>query len=501
MSLTQLQTRAQLGIDAPEVRVEVHISNGLPAFTVVGLPETAVREARDRVRSAILNSGFEFPARRITVNLAPADLPKEGGRYDLPIALGILAASSQIKTSGLANLLCFGELALSGACRKVNGLLPALIATKRAGQSAIIPQQNQPEAAMLSGLPIQLASSLANICRSLNGGDPLPLLDNSVVPQSANHALDLAEVHGQYLAKRALEIAAAGGHHMLMTGPPGTGKSMLAQRLNSILPPMNEDEALSSASIRSVCQQPVNPGNWLERPFQSPHHTVSGIALVGGGKTPRPGEISLAHNGVLFLDELAEFDRRSIEVLREPLETGRIHISRASAKAEFPAQFQLVAAMNPCPGGCDSIKSCDCSADQLRRYRNKLSVPLLDRIDIQIELGRLDYRHLVMQEADCGETSTLVRERVQRARQLQLVRQGYVNSRLNSRDLARFCSLQAGSKQMLELAIEKLRLTARSYHKLLKLARTIADISAEENILDTHVSEAISYRQKDRQRR
>jgi magnesium chelatase family protein len=474
MSLTQLHTRAQLGIDAPEVRVEVHISNGLPAFTVVGLPETAVREARDRVRSAILNSGFEFPARRITVNLAPADLPKEGGRYDLPIALGILAASSQIKTSGLVNLLCFGELALSGACRKVNGLLPALIATKRAGQSAIIPQQNQPEAAMLSGLPIQLASSLANICRSLNG---------------------------QYLAKRALEIAAAGGHHMLMTGPPGTGKSMLAQRLNSILPPMNEDEALSSASIRSVCQQPVNPGNWLERPFQSPHHTVSGIALVGGGKTPRPGEISLAHNGVLFLDELAEFDRRSIEVLREPLETGRIHISRASGKAEFPAQFQLVAAMNPCPGGCDSIKSCDCSADQLRRYRNKLSVPLLDRIDIQIELGRLDYRHLVMQETDCGETSTLVRERVQRARQLQLVRQGYVNSRLNSRDLARFCSLQAGSKQVLELAIEKLRLTARSYHKLLKLARTIADISAEENILDTHVNEAISYRQQDRQRR
>jgi magnesium chelatase family protein len=288
---------------------------------------------------------------------------------------------------------------------------------------------------------------------------------------------------------------------MLMMGPPGTGKSMLAQRLNSILPPMNEDEALSSASIRSVCQQPVNPGNWLERPFQSPHHTVSGIALVGGGKTPRPGEISLAHNGVLFLDELAEFDRRSIEVLREPLETGRIHISRASGKAEFPAQFQLVAAMNPCPGGCDSIKSCDCSADQLRRYRNKLSVPLLDRIDIQIELGRLDYRHLVMQETDCGETSTLVRERVQRARQLQLVRQGYVNSRLNSRDLARFCSLQAGSKQVLELAIEKLRLTARSYHKLLKLARTIADISAEENILDTHVNEAISYRQQDRQRR
>jgi magnesium chelatase family protein len=500
MSLTQLQTRAQLGIDAPEVRVEVHISNGLPAFTVVGLPETAVREARDRVRSAIINSGFEFPARRITVNLAPADLRKEGGRYDLPIALGILAASAQIKTSGLKNVLCFGELALSGACCKVEGLLPALIATKKAGQSAIIPQQNHIEAIMLSDLSIQLTSSLSEVCRSLNGGDRLPLLEISTTPKSSDHELDLAEVHGQYQAKRALEIAAAGGHHMLMMGPPGTGKSMLAQRLNTILPSMSEDEAMSSASIRSVCQQPVNSGNWLERPFQSPHHTVSGIALVGGGRNPKPGEISLAHNGVLFLDELTEFDRRAIEVLREPLETGKIHISRAAGKAEFPAQFQLIAAMNPCPGGCDSIKSCDCSPEQLNRYRNKLSAPLLDRIDIQIELGRLEHRQLISAGKEPAESSGEVRARVCQAQKLQLERQHCLNARLGNRELMQSCHLGRDVEATLLDALEKLRMSARSFHKLLKLARTIADLATAEAIGVEHIAEAISYRQQDKRR-
>ncbi len=498
MSLTQLKTRAQLGIHAPEVRVEVHISNGLPAFTVVGLPETAVREARDRVRSAILNSGFEFPARRITVNLAPADLPKEGGRYDLPIALGILAASEQIEASSLADIVCFGELALGGECCRIEGLLPALIASKKARQAAIIPCQNRTEGALLRDLPIQLATSLSEICSSLNGGKALPLLDPSLPPHTSDPTIDLAEVYGQYKAKRALEIAAAGGHHMLMMGPPGTGKSMLAQRMNSILPLMNEDEAMSSANIRSVCQLPVNPDNWLKRPFQSPHHTVSGIALVGGGRNPRPGEISLAHNGVLFLDELAEFNRGAIEVLREPLETGRIHISRASAKTVFPAQFQLIAAMNPCPGGCDSIKDCDCSPQQLSRYRNKLSAPLLDRIDIQIELGRLEHQQLIIEKEKATETSSEVRQRVCSARKLQLARQGCVNARLGHRDLDEMCGLSRKLQQNLINGIEKLRLSTRSYHKLLKLARTIADLAATETINEANIAEAISYRRQGR---
>ncbi|MCP4433652.1 MAG: YifB family Mg chelatase-like AAA ATPase [Gammaproteobacteria bacterium] len=498
MSLTQLSTRAQEGIQAPSVSVEVHISNGLPAFTIVGLPEAAVREARDRVRSAIINSGFEFPSRRITVNLAPADLPKEGGRYDLAIGLGILAASEQIKSSTLEKFDCYGELALSGECRAVDGLLPALIASKQANMQVIIPYHNRLEASLVKGISIFTADSLVSVCSSLNGGTSLPELEEIELPAEPEFNLDLSDVYGQHQARRALEIAASGNHHLIMMGPPGTGKSMLAQRLNTILPLMTEDEAMSSASIRSICHKPVNSQNWLQRPFQSPHHTVSGVALVGGGSNPKPGEISLAHNGVLFLDELTEFDRKSIEVLREPLETGKIHISRASRQAEFPAEFQLVAAMNPCPGGCDSIRLCDCSPEQLNRYRNKLSAPLMDRIDIQIELPRLEKEELMRKTGQKSEPSNKVRARVQHTHRRQLERQSCLNGQLSNPQIEHFCAIDSEGEKLLMHSIDKLKLTARSYHKLLKLARTIADMENLEAITRTHLAEAISYRRQER---
>ena len=494
MALTQLHTRARQGMAAPRVGVEIHISNGLPAFSIVGLPEAAVRESRDRVRSAIINSGFEFPARRITVNLAPADLPKEGGRYDLAIALGILEASDQIRLGRLAGYEFYAELALGGELRPVSGLIPALIACAREGHPALIASANAAEAGILDRLQALQADSLSQICASLAGGDALPEVEATSREETDQYDLDLSDVRGQAQARRALEIAAAGGHHLLMMGPPGTGKSMLAQRLNTLLPPMDEEEALQTLSLHSIGNQAIDLDHWRRRPYRSPHHTVSGVALVGGGAQARPGEISLAHNGVLFLDELTEFDRKTLEVLREPLETGEIHISRAARQETYPAGFQLVAAMNPCPGGCESVAACQCSAEQLTRYRNKLSAPLLDRIDIQIELPRLQREELLQHDGPAPETSAQVRERVIAARERQMQRQGMLNARLGPAQVEAVCPLDAESHRLLGNAIDRLRLSARSYHRLLKLARSISDLAGDEAVTAQAIGEAIGYR-------
>jgi magnesium chelatase family protein len=500
MPLAVLYSRALTGMHAPLVTVETHIANGLPSFTIVGLPETEVKESRDRVRAALQTAHFKIPAQRITVNLAPADLPKESGRFDLPIALGILAASGQIPGDALDQYEWAGELALTGELRPIHGALAMTYSAVQSGRSFVLPQQNAAEAALVKQAKIYAAQSLLQICSHLTGDQPLSTYHNPPEKQSMTPDYpDMEEVKGQAQVKRALEIAAAGNHSLLMIGPPGTGKSMLAARFPGILPPMTEAEALESAAIQSLSHGGFDIRNWKRRPYRAPHHTASGVALVGGGSHPRPGEISLAMNGVLFLDELAEFDRKVLEVLREPLESGRITISRAARQAEFPARFQLIAAMNPCPCGYLGHASgkCHCTPDQIARYRARISGPLLDRIDLQIQVPAVPQEELMRQQAN-GEKSKSIRQRIEVSYQKQINRQGKANNQLSVKEIDRFCALDPDSESLLKQAISRLNLSARAYHRILKVARTIADLTDAGKISKQHIAEAIQYRRMDR---
>jgi len=492
MALAVVHSRALVGMAAPEVSVECHLAAGLPSLTLVGLPETEVREARDRVRAALLTCGFEFPQRRITVNLAPADLPKESGRFDLPIALGILAASGQLPAAALAGFEFAGELSLSGELRPIRGALAMCHGAAGSGRSFILPRASADEAALVAGARVLAAGSLLEVCTHLAGGTPLAP-HAAPAPASAAILPDLAEVRGQLSAKRALEVAAAGGHSLLLCGPPGAGKSMLAARLPGLLPPMTDAEAIESAAVHSLAGT-FGLEHWRRRPFQAPHHSASVAALVGGGSVPRPGEISLAHHGVLFLDELPEFDRRALEALREPLETGQVRIARAVQRVEFPARFQFVAAMNPCPCGWSGHPSgkCRCTPDQIQRYRGRLSGPLLDRIDLQLDVPAVSEAELAARTA--GETSAAVRRRVIAARERQLARQGQANAVLGPEAIERHCTPDAAGAALLRQAMSRLHLSARAYHRILKVARTLADLAGAEMVGSRHVAEAIQYR-------
>lgn len=500
MSLAIVYSRAGMGIEAPLVTVEVHLSHGLPSLNIVGLPEAAVKESKDRVRSAIINSNFEFPARRITINLAPADLPKDGGRFDLPIALGILAASEQIPAEKLSQFEFIGELALTGELRPIKGTLPVALSCTDAKRTLIVPKENAQEAGLVPSNNALYAEHLLQVCGSLTHNKTLPVCSSDSRADDHQFTIDMSDVIAQESAKRAMTIAASGKHHLMFIGPPGTGKSMLASRMPTILTKMSESDAKESASIYSVSHLGFDAQQFFTPKYRDPHHSCSAPALIGGGSHPKPGEISLAHKGVLFLDELTEFSRQVLDNLREPLETGRVTISRAAHQAEYPADFLLLAATNPCPCGHfgNQKQHCRCTPDNIRRYLSKISGPLLDRIDMQVEVPLISQDELLNGKSKSQATSDDIRQIVEASQDFQRSRQGKLNGQLEPSEIDTYCTLAKGSKELLTQALDRLNLSARSYHRILKVSRTIADLEQSETISPKHISETLNYRQMER---